>query len=172
MGCWDKYSDVLHGSDLIEAFHNGCITENDIVLMSSVDCAQLCTNKAFACWIYIWIHFNLSLDRWYKKKHVFIGNFIPRPNNPKNLDSFLFHALAHLSTIQKEGLCLWDNTLWHEILSKVFLVLLAAERPGMMHITGFVGYHGKHGCCLYCGLPRWCEPQGKHYFPVLLKPVN
>jgi len=42
----------------------------------------------------------------------------------------------------------------------------------MMHITGFVGYHGKHGCRLYCGLPGRCECQGKHYFPVLLKPSN
>jgi len=42
----------------------------------------------------------------------------------------------------------------------------------MMHITGLVGYHGKHGCHLYCGLPGQCEPQGKHYFPALLKPMD
>jgi len=39
----------------------------------------------------------------------------------------------------------------------------------MMHITGFIGYHGKHGCRLYCGLPRRRKSQGKHYFPTLLK---
>ena len=42
----------------------------------------------------------------------------------------------------------------------------------MMHITGFVGYHGKHGCRLYCGLSGRRERQGKHYFPALLKPSN
>jgi len=41
-----------------------------------------------------------------------------------------------------------------------------------MHITRLVGYHGKHGCRLYCGLSGWCKPQGKHYFPALLKPFN
>jgi len=168
----DKYSDVLHGSDLIEAFRDGCVTDNDIVLMFSVDGAQLYARKASACWIYIWVLFNLSPDRRYKKKHVFIGSFIPGPNNPKNLDSFLFPGLAHLSAIQKEGLRLWDSALQQEIQSKVFLALLTADGPGMMHITGFVGYHGKHGCRLYCGLPGRREPQGKHYFPALLKPVD
>ncbi|KAH9174055.1 hypothetical protein EDB89DRAFT_1849371, partial [Lactarius sanguifluus] len=54
--------------------------------------------------------------------------------------------------------------------SKIFLALLTADGPGMMHVTGLVGYHGKHGCRLYCGLPGRREPNGKHYFPALLKP--
>jgi hypothetical protein len=40
----------------------------------------------------------------------------------------------------------------------------------MMHINGFVGNHGKHGCYLYCRLQGHRKPAGKHYFPVLLKP--
>ena len=74
--------------------------------------------------------------------------------------------------LQKEGLRIWDAVLQHEIHSKLFLALLIANRPGMMHITRFVGYHGKHGCRLYCGLQGCCEPAGKHYFPALLKPRN
>ena len=74
--------------------------------------------------------------------------------------------------LQKEGLRIWDTALQREIHSKVFLTLLTADGPGMMHITGFVGYHSKHGCYLYCGLQGHCKPAGKHYFPVLLKPRN
>ena len=85
--------------------------------------------------------FNLSSDRWYKKKHVFISSFIPGPNNPKNLDSFLFPGLTYLSAIKKENLHLWDSALQQEIQSKVFLALLTADRPGMIHIIGLVGYH-------------------------------
>ena len=48
-GCPDKYSDVLHGLDLIEAFHDSHITEDDIVLMFLVDSAQLYAKKASAC---------------------------------------------------------------------------------------------------------------------------
>ena len=96
----------------------------------------------------------------------------PGPNNPKNTDSFLFPGLQHLSALQKEKLKLWDAALQCEVESKVFLALLTADGPGMMHVTGLVGYHGKHGCRLYCGLAGGREPQGKQYFPALLKPEN
>jgi hypothetical protein len=49
---------------------------------------------------------------------------------------------------------------------------MTADGPGMMHITGFVGYYGKHGCQLYCGHSGQHEHKGNHYFPVLLKPQD
>lgn len=171
-GFLEAYSDILHGSDLIEAFQDGRIGEDDIILMFSIDGAQLYAKKASACWIYIWVLFNLPPDLRYKKKHVFIGGFIPGPNNPKNMDSFIFPGLYHLCALQKEGLAVWDSALKRQIRSKIFLALLAADGPGMMHVTGFVGYHGKHGCRLYCGLPGRREPHGKQYFPALLRPNN
>jgi len=54
----------------------------------------------------------------------------------------------------------------------VFLTLITADGPGMMHVTGMVGYHGKHGCRLYCGMQGRREHHGTHYFPALLKPLN
>jgi hypothetical protein len=103
-GYLGEYSDVLHRTNLIEAFHNTHIREDDLVLMFSMDGAQLYAQKQSACWIYIWVLFNLASDRWYKKKHVFIGGFILGPNNPKNTDSFLFPRLYHLAALQMEGL--------------------------------------------------------------------
>jgi hypothetical protein len=170
--CLDEFSDVLHGTDLIGAFQDGRIDEDDIVLMFSIDGAQLYAMKASACWMYIWVLFNLSPTERYKKNRVFIGGFIPGPNNPKNLDSFLFPGLQHLAALQKEGLRIWDAALQREVVSKVFLALITADGPGMMHITGMVGYHGKHGCRLYCGMQGRREHNGKHYFPALLKPLE
>ena len=92
-GFLDEYSNVLHGTDLIEAFRDGRIGEDNIALLFSIDSAQLYAKKASSCWIYIWVLFNLSPARHYKKKHVFIGGFIPGPNNPKNTDSSLFSGL-------------------------------------------------------------------------------
>jgi hypothetical protein len=171
-GCLDRYSKILHETELIEAFWDKHIGEDNIVLMFSIDSAQLYTMKASACWIYIWVILDLAPERQYKKKHVLIGGFIPGPNNPKNLDSFLLPGLQHLVALQKEGLRIWDAALQHDIHSKIFLALLTADGPGMMHVTGFVGYHGKHGCHLYCGLQGRRKPAVKHYFPVLLKPRN
>jgi hypothetical protein len=140
--------------------------------MFSIDGVQLYAMKVSACWLYIWVILNLAPERWYKKKHVLIGGFISGPNNPKNLDSFLLPGLQHLVALQKEGLRIWDAALQRDIHSKIFLMLLTADGPGMMHVTGFVGYHGKHGCHLYCRLQGHHEPAGKHYFSALLKPVD
>ena len=171
-GFLDEYFNVLYGTDLIEAFRDGHIGEDDIALLFSIDGAQLYAKKASSCWIYIWVLLNLSPARRYKKKHVFIGGFIPGPNNPKNTDSFLFPGLQHLVGLQREKLKIWDASLQHEVHSRVFLALLTADGPGMMHVTGFVGYHGKHGCRLYCGMAGRREAHGKHYFPAILKPLN
>jgi len=162
----DEYSDVLHGTDLIMAFQDGRINQDDIVLMFSIDGAQLYAMKASACWIYIWVLLNLSPAQRYKKSHILIGSFIPGPNNPKNIDSFLFPGLQHLVALQREGLHIWDAALQREVVSKVFLALITADGPGMMHITGLVGYHGKHGCRLYCGM------RGCRMLPALRSPAR
>jgi len=104
MGYLVEYTDVLHRSDLINPFCDMRIGEDNLVLMFSMDGAQLYTQKQSACWIYIWVLFNLTPDRWYKKKHIFIGSFIPGPNNPKNTDSYLFPGLYHLAALQMKGL--------------------------------------------------------------------
>ena len=49
----DEYSDVLHSTDLIQAFEDDCIGADNIVLMFLIDGAQLYAMKASACWIYI-----------------------------------------------------------------------------------------------------------------------
>ena len=41
MGYLREYSDILHGTDLIEAFHDICIGEDNLMLMFSMDGAQL-----------------------------------------------------------------------------------------------------------------------------------
>ena len=119
--CMDEYSDLLHGTDFIAAFRDGRIEEDDIVLMFSIDGAQLYAKKVSACWIYIWVLVNLSPSQRYKKRHVFIGGFIPGPNNPKNLDSFLFPGLQHLAGIQREGLRIWDAAFSAKFSPRFFL---------------------------------------------------
>jgi len=51
------YSDFLHGSDYLEAVAEGRIKSGDVVLMFSMDGAQLCRNKASDCWMSIWVIF-------------------------------------------------------------------------------------------------------------------
>ena len=59
--------------------------------------------------MYIWLLLDLAPDERYKIRNILPGGIIPGPGHPKNIDSFLFPGLAHLSAIQKEGLRLYDS---------------------------------------------------------------
>jgi hypothetical protein len=84
------YDDFYSGTDYLNAVSEENIKKGDTILLFSLDGAQLYKHKQSDCWIYIWVILSLSPDKRYKKKHVLPGAFIPGPNKPKNIDSFLF----------------------------------------------------------------------------------
>jgi len=127
-------------------------------------------SKDSDCWIYIWIILNLSPKYCYKKKHVLPGAIIPDPKKLKIIDSFLFPGLHHLSTVQQEGLHIWDTSQDHEFISWLFLFLACADGPGLLTLSNFIGHQGKNGCQMLCPLNGCCKPGAPQYYPVLLKP--
>src|ERR1700761_8843782 len=167
-----EYGDVFDGTAYLDAYAKGKIKPGDMVLMLSIDGAQLYCNKLSDCWIYIWVVLDYSPDLRYKKKYVLIGGFIPGPHKPKNIDSFLFPGIHHLSALQKTGLSVWDAR--DKVLKTMtpFLALATADGPAMSYLNGLVTHNGKCGCRLYCGFKGRLPPGGKHYFPVCLKPHN
>ena len=167
-----KYDDFFCGTAYLDAVAKSQIKPGDMILMFSIDGAQLYESKASDCWISIWVIFDHSPDTRYKKMHVLPGFFIPGPNKPKHLDSFFFPSLHHLAAIQKEGLPIWDSAEDRLFLSNPFLALATADVMAMIYLNGFVGHHGKNGCRLYCGLTGRHKPDAPHYFPALLKPNN
>ncbi|KIK24140.1 hypothetical protein PISMIDRAFT_10411 [Pisolithus microcarpus 441] len=62
--------DVAMGWDYLGAVLDSNIKPNDIVLMVSLDGAQLYDSKESDCWIYIWIIVNLPPDKRYCKLHI------------------------------------------------------------------------------------------------------
>lgn len=160
------------GADYLEAAQDGRIGPDDMVLMLSVDGAQLYQHKASECWIWIWIIFDHAPDVCYKKKHVLIGGFMPGKNKPRNTDSYFFPGLHHVAAIQKEGLPIWNAKLKKVVISHVFLALATADGPGMTCLNGCVGHNGKFGCRLYCPLMGRHKPGGTHYYPARQKPTG
>ena len=149
---------------------DGDIKPQDIVLMISLDGAQLYDSKESDCWIYIWIIVNLPPDKHYRKLHVRPGGFIPGPNKPKNVDSFLFPGIHHLAALQAEGLPIWNAQTDSQYISNLYLLFTTADGPGLVYWNGMVGHSGKNGCCMYCGVLSRRKTKGKHYYPALLKP--
>ena len=72
--------------------------------MLLIDGAQLYEHKESSCWIYIWILVDLGPDECYKIWNILPGGVIPGPKPPKDLDSFLFPGLTHISALQHKGL--------------------------------------------------------------------
>lgn len=168
----DTYEDIFHGSAYLERVYNGNIREDDMVLMLSIDGAQLYESKQSDCWIYIWVIMDLSPDKRYKKRHIFPGGFFPGPNKPGNMESFLFPGFHHLSALMKEGLQIWDAYEKRQFLSYLLLILGLADGPGLTYLNGLTGHSGAFGCRLFCPIKGRRKDGGNHYYPALLKPEN
>lgn len=164
------YEDFYHGQDYIDAVSRGDISAFDTVIVLSIDGAQLYSDKASDCWMFIWTIFNLSPDLRYKKNAVLPGGFIPGPNKPKVVDSYLYPSLHHLAALQLEGLPIWDAQHDRLFVDHPFFALGTADGPGMTYLNGLVGHHGAYGCRLYCPTKGRHKPGGGHYFPAHLKP--
>ncbi|EIW79902.1 hypothetical protein CONPUDRAFT_155298 [Coniophora puteana RWD-64-598 SS2] len=168
----NTFDDYIKGKRYLQAVVDKKIKPEDSVLMFSIDGAQLYESKQSDCWIYIWVLMDLAPNQRYKKRFVLPGAVIPGPNKPKDLDSFLFPGLYHLSAIQHEGLKVFDGGLQTIRDDHPFLFVETADGPGMALMTALVGYHGRLGCRLYCGFPGRHIPRKPHYYPALQLPFN
>jgi hypothetical protein len=171
-GILEGFEDFLHGREYLEAIRTGRITDDDILLMLSIDGAQLYAHRLSDCWICIWVIFEQAPEMRYKMKQVLPAFTIPGPNKPKNIDSFLFPCLYHLSALQREGLPIWDASRNVIFISRPFFALGTADGPAMAYLNGLVGHNGKLGCRLYCSTIGRHKPGGHHYYPALSKPLN
>jgi hypothetical protein len=166
------YDDIITGTEYLKAVNEGKIQDDDIILMLSIDGAQLYESKESDCWIYIWIIINLSPDLRYKKKYILPGGIISGPNKPKFIESFLFPGLHHLVGLQKEGLHIWDASKDRMFKSDLFFAFGTVDGPGLLCLSSMVGHTGKNGCRMYCGLKGRHKHGQPQYYPVLLKPLN
>ncbi|KAJ3019329.1 hypothetical protein NUW54_g116 [Trametes sanguinea] len=171
-GTLDSFDDISHGSRFWGAYAAGQISSEDVVVALSIDGAQLHRNKKSDCWIYIWVILSLGPDKRYRKKYVLPGAVIPGPNHPKDLDSFLFPGLYHVSALMREGLNVWDAAQNSAKLVQIFLALVLADGPAMALLSGMVGHSGRRGCRLYCPLIGRRKPNTGNYYPVLLRPIE
>ena len=148
----DIFDDILCGDTYLDLTEDNTICEYDTILMLLINGTQLYEHKESNCWIYIWLLVDLAPDKHYKIRNVFPGGIIPGPKSPKNIDSFLFPGLAHVSALQHEGLHVWDAYHRCRALSYLFLFLVWADAMVIVQLSRSVGHHGQKGCRLLCGL--------------------
>lgn len=167
-----KYFDLVSSQALLRLVADGTIRKHDVLLMHSIDGAQLYRNKKSDCWVSLWLIISISPDKRYKKLYVLPGAIIPGPNHPQVIESFLFPGLYHISALMREGLNIYDAALRSREVSRPFFAIGTADGPGMAMWEGTVGHHGNLGCRVICGLPGRHKAGHPHYYPALLKPVG
>lgn len=97
---------------------------------------------------------------------------IPGPNKHKFIESFLYPGFHHLSTIQREGLTIWDASIDQNFTSNIFLMLACADGPGLLCLSNLAGHSGKQGCRISCPIKVRRKQQASQYYPVILQPDN
>ncbi|PFH49418.1 hypothetical protein AMATHDRAFT_147692 [Amanita thiersii Skay4041] len=70
-GVIKTYDDVFHGLEYLNAIRVGNIQEDDVLMMLSLDGAQLYHDKESDCWFFIWVILNQSPQLWCKKKKYY-----------------------------------------------------------------------------------------------------
>ena len=169
----EEYNDLFQGSEYLEeVFTRRNITDSDVVLMLSIDGAQLYASKSSDCWFLIWVVFDLPPEFRYKKRFVLPAGVIGGPNKPKNMDSFLFPTFYHISAVQWEGLAVWDALQARIVRQNLYVVFGTADTPGLIHLSGGVGHQGFCGCRTACGQEGRHKPGSSTYYPAMLLPDN
>jgi hypothetical protein len=169
----DVYEDIYDGYQYLEAVRSGLIKEDDTLVLFTLDGAQLYRDKDSDCYFFAWIVLNLSPDLRCKKAYILPGGFVPGPNRPKNVESYLIPSFRHVSAIQREGgLAIWEGQMQEVRTSNLFFAGGNADTVGLTDLSAFVGHQGAHGCRILC------PPGGRHkpgmgiYYPVAALPYD
>ncbi|KAF8592803.1 hypothetical protein K439DRAFT_1650261 [Ramaria rubella] len=171
-GVISSYEDILHGEEYLVACQSNHITSHSTVFMISMDEAQLYHDKESDCWFFIFVLMEMHPNHRYKKNHVIPAAVVPGLSKPANMDLFFFPTFHHISTLQKEGLKIWNSLNDSMFVSELFFFMCMADGLGSVHFTKLVGHHGAFPCCLFCGLKGWCIQGKSHYYAVLLCPLD
>ena len=167
------YEDIYDGYQYLEAVRSGHIKEDDTLVLFSLDGAQLYRDKHSDCYFFVWIILNLSPNFRYKKAYILPGSFVPGPNPPKKVESFLLPGFRHVSAIQREGgLAIWDGQKRQVCSSNIFFAAGTADTVALTDLTGFVGHQGAHGCRIQCRAGGRHKPGAGTYYPMATLPSD
>ncbi|KAK0558479.1 hypothetical protein OC844_005125 [Tilletia horrida] len=114
----------------------------------STDGAQMVEKRKSNGWIVLLSSFNTPPLRRFKHGDSFIASVIPGPNNPIDLDSFLFPIMQEIARAAL-GYWVWDAACEEWFLWRAWLVAAAADQKGqakLNHMTGPTGFVGCKAC--------------------------
>ena len=102
----------------------------------------------------------------------FPGAIIPGPSKSWDIDSFMFPSLYHITTLQHEGLRIYNVSLNAMVQSHPLVILGMADSPGSAFMSGMVSHSDCVGCHLYYDMPSRHHMHDSHYYPAMNHPHN
>ena len=145
-------------------FHGG--EENlkdDIFIAVSTDGFHAFKRKSYDIWPIIGTLCNLPPNMRFAVKNVLPFAFIPGPNEPTNLQSFLKPLVRELQETNKDGGVKSQFYDGSTRKVKVHLLWFTGDLPAVKKCSGLKGHNAKCPCrfCLIVGV--W-SPQHRHYY--------
>ncbi|KAK0565236.1 hypothetical protein OC844_001332 [Tilletia horrida] len=130
------------------------------------DGAQFVNRRDSHGWIVILTNLNTPWQARSRREDTFVSTIVPGPNNPIDLDSFLWPVLAELARAAR-GYWIWDGLAREWFLWRAWLVSSAADQQAssrLSHMTGPTGFSGCKTCHMKADYAR--EGQTVGYFPL------
>ncbi|KAE8237532.1 hypothetical protein A4X13_0g8752, partial [Tilletia indica] len=138
---------------------------HDAFLLST-DGAQMVEKRKSSGWIVLLSSFNTPAWSRFQHDETFINTIIPGPNNPINVDSFLWPVLQEIARAAV-GYWMWDGSRNEWFLWRGWIVAAAADQQGSSKINRMTGPTGFAGCRTCRILANYAQDRDSvGYFPL------
>jgi hypothetical protein len=124
-------------------------TETDMAFIMSSDGVKVFKSRhTFCIWPIILVCLNLPPEERFKRRNILVVGFTPGPNNPKDMDSYLWPLVQEFITLDK-GLDAWNGYREKDFQLKAYITIVTGDMPGRAKMQGFKGSRALR-YCLYC----------------------
>jgi hypothetical protein len=91
---------------------------------------------------------NLPPEERFKRENILIVGFVPGPNNPKNLDSFMYPLVEEFVALER-GVEAWNGYRQKAFTLHAYIAVVTGDMPGRSKLQGFKGSRALR-YCPYC----------------------
>ena len=124
-------------------------SETDLAFALSSDGVKVFkSRRAFYIWPLILVCLNLPPQERFKRRNILVVGFIPGPNNPKDMDSYLWPLVEEFMRLES-GIHAYNGYRQRPFQLKAHICLVTGDMPGRSKMQGFKGSRALR-YCPYC----------------------
>lgn len=127
--------------------------ETDLAFALSTDGVKVFKSRRdFHIWPLILINLNLPPQERYKRRNILVVGFVPGPDNPKDMDSFLAPLVKEFMALEEGIEGVWNGWRKTAFTLRAYICIVSGDMPARATLQGFKGNRAlRH--CPYCYQP-------------------